>query len=502
MNYNRKRKLVEIYFILYLSALLFLLPDGKQENIDGKGTGIQIYQPSFNLIPEKNTLICRVVLDSAGPKIMFLDSINTIFYTGDVEDVFFEFTVEDQTINNSFTLTSDDSPNNKFFSFVQNEDRHAAQFRWSPPLQELTSKTYVVKVVATAKKKKSNGNDIDAENNDNRNVKNTAQFSLLLIYLNEPGGNPLFAQTYFSSVLEDTSYQFTMPFQNLVPSIPTGKINMFASSSDIRQIAGQRWVNTIIVSNMNLRNDITSRGVEIEYSPKNIGGKAEIYDIRDDEIIIQGITPSYGKMKVKVSATRKYDGSEKYVTFNVSPEAFETPDYERYMYPEITYDIDPKLPEIGQDVSAIIRDGTNIRAKSQKGESFKFTPANSDIDKIFYLERYIDKELLGEKYPIRVLQYPQPEIVDIQRISDTEIEVITRSYGLRNRTRNEVESFEVDGNAKFRDLRGKITENKEKSFPVTLQYFLFSPKDPNKPFSFKITAVDKIGNKSLPKIWR
>ena len=99
MNRNRKRRLVEIYFILYLSALLFLLPDGKKDDVDSIGTGIQIYQPSFNLIPEKNTLICRVVLDSAGPRIMYLDSVNTIFYTGDVEDVNFEFTVEDQTIN-------------------------------------------------------------------------------------------------------------------------------------------------------------------------------------------------------------------------------------------------------------------------------------------------------------------------------------------------------------------------------------------------------------------
>jgi len=501
MNRNKKRRLVEIYFILYLSALLFLLPDGKKDNVDGIGTGIQIYQPSFNLIPEKNTLICRVVLDSAGPRIMYLDSVNTIFYTGDVEDVNFEFTVEDQTINSSFTLSSNENTQNKFFSFTQNDDRHAAQFRWSPPLQEISSKTYVVKISAIAKKK-SIVNSSEDEDVTSKTVKNTAQFSLLLIYLNEPGGNPLFTQTYYTSVLEDTSYQFTMPFQNLVPSIPTGKINMFSASSDIRQIAGQRWVNTVIVSNMNLKNDITSRGIEIEYSPKNIGGKAEIYDIRDDEIIIQGITPSYGKMKVKVSATRKYDGSEKYVTFNVSPEAFEIPDYERYMYPEITYEIDPKLPEIGQDVTAVIKNGNSIRAKSQKGEKFKFTPSNIDIDEVFYLERYIDKELLGEKYPIRVLQYPQPEIVDIQRISDREIEVITRSYGLKNKTRNEVESFEVDGNAVYRDLRGKITENREKSFPVTIQYFLFSPEDPDKPFSFKITAKDRIGSKSLPKIYR
>ena len=145
MNYKRKKRLVEIYFILYLSALLFLLPDGKNINKDGNGSGIRIYQPSFILSPEKNTLICRVALDSTGPKIISIDSMNTVFYTGDVEDVFFEFIVEDQSLNNSIKLTSDAKPESKFFKFEQNDKHHAAIFKWKPPLQEISSKTFVVK---------------------------------------------------------------------------------------------------------------------------------------------------------------------------------------------------------------------------------------------------------------------------------------------------------------------------------------------------------------------
>jgi hypothetical protein len=506
MNYKRKKRLVEIYFILYLSALLFLLPDGKNVNKDGTGTGIQIYQPSFVLLPEKNTLICRVALDSTGPKVISLDSINTVFYTGDVEDVFFEFIVEDQSLNNSIKLTSNAKPESKFFRFEQNDKRHAAIFKWEPPLQEVSSKTFVVKVIATAKKRTPDKtiNAQKSTENASKTVKYSTQFSLLLIYLNAPGGNPVFSQNIYTSPLNDTAYQFTLPFQNIVPQLPTGKINMFALYSDIKQIAGQRWTNYINVSNANLLKDLTPEGVRIKYSPRNTGGKAEIYNIKDGQITLRGLTPSHGRMKVEVSITRKYDGEEKTVTFNVSPQPFEEPDYQKIVYPEIVYEIKPNLPpDIGKNVYALIRDeNNNIRARSQKGETFTFSPNTLDVNKVFYLERYIDNVLFGEKYPISVMNYPKPKIVDIQSKSNNEAEVITRAYGIKDKTRNEIEKFIVEGNAVYQDLRGKITKKHEKSYPVTIQYFRFKRKDPNKPFSFKIIAVDRIGNKSQAKFLR
>jgi hypothetical protein len=420
--------------------------------------------------------------------------------------VFFEFIVEDQSLNNSIRLISNTKPESKFFRFVQNDKRHAAIFKWNPPLQEVSSKTFVVKVIATAKKRTPD-KDINAQKssvNSDKRVKYSTQFSLLLIYLNAPGGNPVFSQNIYTSHFQDTALQFTLPFQNIVPQLPTGKINMFARYSDIKQIAGQRWTNYIHVSNADLLKDLTPEGVRIRYSPKNTGGKAEIYNIKDGQIVLRGLTPTHGKLKVEVSIARKYDGEEKTVTFNVSPQPFEEPGYQKIVYPEIVYEIKPNLPtNIGKDVYAIIRDENNkVRARSQKGETFKFSPSTLDINKVFYLERYIDKELFGERYPISILDYPPPIIVDIQRKSNNYVEVITRAFGIKDRTRNEIEKFIVEGNATYQDLRAKITEKHEKSFPVTIQYFKFKPKNKNKPFSFRIIAVDRMENKSKPRILR
>ena len=496
MKIKNKKRTIEIYFILYLAALLFLLPDGSYESKKGKGSGIQIYQPEFVIIPEKTTLTCRVVLDSAGPKIISLDSVNTIFYTGDVEDVQFEFKVEDQYLQNTLTLSSAKNSITKYFRFDDQPEKHAAFFRWSPPLQENFSRTYIVKVNATAKLR-----DTENQSNDQKGklLKHTSQFNLLVIYLNAPGGNPLFAQNYNKPFFLDTSYQFTLPFQSIIQQMPSGDVMGLTQYPEVRQMANRRWTNSITFTNINLKNEL----LRFELLPKSKldnGGTAEIVEIRQNDIILQGITPSYGKMSVSLEVFRKKDNNSGRISFNVSPTPFEQPDFEKNMYPEITYKIDPKLPDIGKDVKAIITDGNTVRAQS-KGETFRWSPQPFDVNKEFYLDRYIENQLL-ERTPIHILPYSIPMIIELKNISSNEVEVITKAFGIYNKSRNEVDYFNVEGNAKYRDLRGQITEQQEKFYPVVVQYFRIFPSDPSKPFSFKIEAVDRIGNKSMPKIYR
>jgi hypothetical protein len=492
---NNKRRTIEIYFILYLAALMFLLPDGTYEQKKGQGTGIQIYQPEFVVIPEKTTLTCRVVLDSAGPRIISLDSINTIFYTGDVENVEFEFKVEDQFLRNTLTLSNDKHAMTKYFRFDEQPDKHAAFFKWTPPLQENFSRTYTVKVIATAKLRNPDGESIT----ENRLVKHTAQFNLLVIYLNAPGGNPIFAQNYFRPMMQDTAFQFTLPYQSFIPQIPSGEVMGWSENAEVRQIANQRWFNTVFFTNINLNSDLFKYTLTPDRKLDN-GGSVEIAEIRQNAVILQGITPSYGKLSVKIEVYRKPDFKAGSATFIVAPQPFEQPEFDKNMYPEVVYTIDPKLPDIGKDVKAVISDGRNIRAQS-KGEVFKWSPMHADVGKEFKLIRYLGDEEL-EKNPINILAFPQPVIIDIKIISDKEVIVVTKSFGILNNTRNEVDEFIVEGNAKYRDLRGEISEQKDKIYPIVLQYFRFTPQNPDKPFSFKIEAVDRLKNKSLPKIYR
>ncbi|MFN3782046.1 MAG: hypothetical protein ACK4SO_07715, partial [Candidatus Kapaibacteriota bacterium] len=117
---KRKRRIVEIYFILYLAALVFILPESSFKPKDSNNAEvIGDFQSSFTLIPEKSSLVCNIIVEPTGYRITKIDSSNVIFYTGDFEDIQFEFTIEDQSTNRSVTLRADKNYSAKYFRVVE-----------------------------------------------------------------------------------------------------------------------------------------------------------------------------------------------------------------------------------------------------------------------------------------------------------------------------------------------------------------------------------------------
>ena len=494
-----KRRAVEIYFVLYLAALVFLLPDKRDfERFFINNLGTPVYQPLFSLLPEKTTLTCRAIIDSTGPTIVSLDSVNTIFYSGDVESVQFEFEIFDQTLKQSLKLSSDTKTTTRFFKMTQHKNQQAATFIWNPPLYEKVSKTYQVRVIATARSRGDNpifvGQKTPSGKPQTFRVK--TQFSLLLIYLNKETGLPVFQQPEPGI---DTNALFN-PFRNFLPQIPTGRISLTPETYDLKAIAYQKWTNIMYAFNINLLRDLDKSDIKVSNEPRDNGGEAYILNTQEDKFYIHGKTPSYGRMKVTVYVKRKYDGAESSKEFYVSPQTYEQPEYDQYMYPEQTYLIDPKLPLLGKETKAYIKDGSVIKARSNQGEKFQFSPELRDTGKILYLERYIDNNLLGQPSPIRILTFPEPEILELRERAPGEIDVQTRSFGFYNKELNEVVRFEIQGNAKYEDKRGRVFDMKDS--PVRIQHFVFKAANPNRPFEFRIVAIDKRGKRSFSKSYK
>jgi len=504
MATNKRRRTVEIYFVLYLAALVFLLPD--KRDIDRyflNNLGTPIFQPMFTLLPEKTTLTCRAIFDSTGPKILALDSINTIFYSGDVENVNFEFEIEDQTLRQSIKLTSNKNPSTKLFKYFEHKDQQAATFQWSPSLHERVSKTFLVRVIATAQSRGNNPIFLGQKNpaNQPQTFRVQTQFSLLLIYLNPTTGIPMFPQqNQQMAVPFDSSSFFLNNFTKFLPQSPRGNITLSVNTSELRTIAYSQWKNIIYVGNADLKDPSIVKEINIYNTPDNNNkGEASILDVVQNTIIIHGKTPSYGRTKVVVKVRRKSDDKSASCDFTVYPLLLEQPDCEKFMYPDQFYTIDPKLPLTGIETKAFLKDGNAVRARSIQGEKFQFMPDISDTGKTFYLERYIDNNILGQPVAIRIMLPPDPEILDVNARSLNEVDVQTRAFGLINRERNEVVRFEVKGNARYEDKRGRLVDAKD---PVRTQHFIFTPSNPNKPFEFKIIAVDKRGKKSFEKSWK
>jgi len=488
---NNKRK-VEIYFVLYLAALILILPNKDEKDTVATENGSTIYNEYFTLLPEKTLLNCRFTSDSSGFEILSLDSLNTVYYTGNVGNVHFEFVIEDQSFKQTLVLNTSDKMESKHFSIIESEDKQAADFYWIPPIKEKESKSYVITVLATGIKKI----ETDTDKETLIPVKAKTQFTLNMIYVDRTIPDvQVFADGVISVIDSNNSTaieQVITPQLNL-PLFITG-FNLNAEKTEIEKLAYQNWTNTIYASNIDLLSGLKQNiQIDVSLSSDDNGGTAIVSDIFSDRIVIVGKTPFYGNMTVNVSVTRKHDDQTFRLNFSVRPKLIEQAVYPKEMYPDQSYSIDPKLPIMDSEIKALLKDGNVIRAKSIEGEKFTFAPEINDIGKTLMLERYVGGELFGQSYYIFVKDFPNPEIWDIRRVSSNEVIVTTRSYGTVGGKRNEVVEFELKGNAKYEDKRGKINNQDPL---ILIQYFTFKPINNDKPFVFEIRAIDKRGRNS------
>ncbi|MFW5701543.1 MAG: hypothetical protein ACOCX7_01205 [Bacteroidota bacterium] len=486
---KRPRKKIEIYFVLYLAALILLLPD-KEDFTDqprpAKAPGADV---SFALQPEKSALFCEMALDTSGSRVLSIDSANTIYYRGKYPNVRFEFVIDDPRANQRFRLTSRRNPTTRFFRIEEIPGRNAAVFYWKPPENIYTNRSYLVTVKAIAEP--TAGAPLPAEP-----VVTEAKFSLNIYF---PGGRYLPEQYAMRSdslnMIADTAAIISNA-GNAERSL--GDFTIVPEEANLKAIAYQRWRNLIHAYGLNLETDLaTMPRVEYDLSHPNNGGSARMAEYTKNAVIVTGIAPSFGSMTVRVSVTRR-DGREASTEFNVLPQTLSSPEYERVMYPGREYRIDPNLPLLsGQQTRALLTENGQTRAVSREGQPFDFTPSIVDTGKVLYLELYVNDSLFDVKYPIQVNNYPAPEILRIHSTGSTTVRIKSQSYGLHYGSENYIKKLEAKGNAKVRELFGLLEEDKRNL--IYVQYFEITPASPDKPFEFRVRAVDQRGKASQ---WR
>lgn len=492
MNNKRKKKIVEIYFILYLAALVFLIPGKKTSEGDVKPShqGQRIFQLPFSLKAEKNALSATVKLDSNGISLVSIDSVNTVFYTGQVRDIKFDVSIEDRNSRQVLTLDNFSKNNADFFRYTSEETSQSLKFYWDPPLYDRKPKTYIVKIQAQAI-------STDPES-IGLIVEDKVQFSLNLNYITDEKSNLLIA---FESQVTNPS------------DFPTGEemaenrlallsnTNLFLSPREelVKSIAYTPWENEITIFGLDPKIDLRKQPeiILIREPDNKIGGTARIAGFTEAGLLIKGETPGYGTMKVAVSLTRHADGKEATREFRVQPQMIEDPKFEQVLYPDIKYKFDPKLPVLsGQKTYAILKtsDGKTF-SSSESGGAFAVKPTLSDTGKILYFERYVDNNLIGQRHTIKIAMYPPPEITRVSETGRNTLRVFTNCFGFFNGNENYISKFEVlQGNAKIREIIG-AQKNEEGSF-ILKQVFEITPSNSSTDFTFKIQATAQNGQKS------
>jgi hypothetical protein len=338
----------------------------------------------------------------------------------------------------------------------------------------------------------SNHNNHSAEN---KRVVAKTQFSLVITNDNEPNLN-YYAMNNDDTV--ETSAQIHAHLQGGQPQYSLLDFSIRPREFKVRAIANQEWENEIVCigisPSINLNKLPT---VRINNSPENNGGTVNTPFIRENSIVLRGKTPSAGTSRVSVTVVRSGDLREMTTSFDIIPASFGVPTIPNIMYPDVEYEFNPRVPNELSNIAVYIKDKDVVRYQSLQGNPFRFTPDISDTGKTFSFERYINGQLIGQKYNIKISASPAPEITRISRKSKNEVILEVTSYGLHNRRENNIKELKLTGNAKAIQLYGQTRSNKSK-----LEYYeqyQIVPADASKPFVFEAVAIDQRGKKSQPK---
>ncbi len=480
---KRKRQ-VEIYFVLYIAALIFLLP-GKYKFVDKAGS--DFFGSTFEVWPEKTLLNCKIEYKDNVPYLTYLDSTNIIHFQGEVKNVDYSVRVLNQSNSEIQKINIAANPH---FSMTKMEEIKSAEFFWNPPLDRLENTEYIVKISATAL-------DISS----NKLISANTEF-LLNVYIEGESGNILGREIIVDNRTSPESVGNNPANGNngFIASRPLSAynnvdLNLFFEQRKVSALARNRWKNKCIISGIDNQIFTYDSKPKLEVIPET--ASAEITMISSDSIIVEGVTPSYGDMKVSLYVKRN-DQQNAVASFKVEPLRIAEPNLPTQMYPNITYRLDPALPISSfNKLEAYLQSSSGEDLAYSQGEPISYTPSMKDIGKEFLFIRKSDDKIFGQKYTISVQDFKNPEIERIQLNANKEVYVLTRSHGVIDGKENYISDFIIEGNATYTELAGQYKEDKAQLFWT--QLYSFVPKDPSKPFKFSIVAKDRKGNTSSKK---
>ena len=525
-NTGKRRRGAEIYFVLYLSALILLLP-GKQEKKQHNALEAitTIFEQSFSLLPEKNTLLCKMTSDSVGMPVLQLDTSNILLITGNVQDVALECIVEDQDKGQVVQVGSNPGSN---FTIEYDSVKQLVFFSWHPPTSMLTtlneSKTYAVTVKAKAKPLIS-GNNPELQQllrASDPTLMTEAKFSISI--LAEKNGNvpakivytpseqnlarlidKLKAQNQFQvpesikRILDFNMNASTIdPLKNVM-IIPLDKevLSLSPALQKVGAMAMQSWSNRIVVQGILTSENYYAKPTITVEQNTDIPGTASIEEVKSGQLVISGIAPGNAPMKVIVTVQRKSDQRIAITEFEVFPTSFKAAEYPPEIRPGQRVLINPNFTSVPgmEAVTTIVDEFGQILKQIPGGAPFYFDLQNTRNTKFVFLERKINGKIFGDRYRIDIKSSVPEAGRELPKSIGTVVYV--KSCGVYDGTKNRCRIVNKEGTSdNIKRPQELYADSEDDNAGCFVQRFQIVPKDPDKPYSVTVFFIDSQDNKS------
>jgi len=477
---KKKRGFNEIYFVLYLTAIVLLIPKKDTDDKINFGEEFSGNKNSQVFIKsEKSSLNLRLRASSEGIEIVSQDSSNIIFPVGNAYRVDYHFSL----VSGSRKIQIDEFDSNSMFIVEKIENSNNVKFTWLPNKKQLSTSNY--SIIAEA--------NIFLDSAKKVKTYSRTEFSLNIYFLDEQP--PSFTRT----IISQENDQETNPKINTQIINNQNLLDIYPENNSLKSLAYSSWQNKINLIGIKNLSEI-NQNIQIKSSSDDsqVKESVKIKERTNKYLIVEGTTPGYGKLDIEIIIKSKNNLNQVSTAFSVTPIAIGNPVLERVMYPEKSYLIDPKLPiSSSKKMFSRIVKGSQILYETNNSAKFRFAPTLSDTGSTIYFERIIGSETLPNRISIKVKNYPNPEIISIREKED-DLLVTTKSYGVYGSAKNLVLEISSDKKLNFRDLTGQT----QKIEGGILQVFAVKKSSLSDISEIEFTAVDSRGFKSKSTVYR
>lgn len=490
----RRKPSVEVYFVLYLTAIILLLgttPSKRQSEDDLEEAIIQLIDTDFEVDVQKIALIIPYVPvgSSADPALANnKDTLNLIRAHGTFEDVRFRIV--------SIVDTLDDDQKAADVATLVSESDTSVRFQWTATTPTKPA-VFLVAVEGEASPIIPDGvrsdelrERIEQVVSERGLMKDTAYFSVTVHPVNSREDVLALRSAPFNRQLPgDDSLSINnamMSAMNVLPSMVNSMnrgngLSAFPVQTTSYSTPGGSWRNVIQVLGAS---DMKSVNI-----------------ISDDDVRISSRGPTYievtGRGPVdgtkQVSLTISSPQGNAYSSFMVQTRRWPSPVLKKKkLYIGKTYSIDLTTSEAGgEDITVdIYEDGRMLSNGGSRSARFTYVPSKG-ISSVRFVRKVNGEKVDEVTAPVE----PLPK-ADIKRIEENENEMIveTTVYGDDNTNVLRV----AEGNAREQEIPNSLEVNSD--FQTIKKRWRVVPIDPDKPFTFVLHAWDERG-REYKTIW-